>query len=196
MPGTRSTARTTAAWLCTLAACAPGVVLAELQSRIERTGYDVVLDADADLLRALDRASPVRRGGAVFHGVTEWDVRWTIRWWERPDGRCRITHVVSTLTATITLPRRIGGQPAVQQRFDVYLAALRGHEERHLRIGQDAAAAVERRIGALPETASCATLASMADDAGHGALADYGRVERDYDAATGHGRTEGAWLER
>lgn len=179
-----------------LALAVPAHAVADLDERVERTDYDVALDAGDGLLQALDRASPIRQGGSVFHGETRWGVQWAIRWWERPDGRCRLTHVVATLKATVTLPRRVGGAPALQRRFDLYRSALHGHEERHLRIGRDAAAAIEGRIGALPEAASCAALTAAADGVGRGALADYRRVERDYDAATGHGRTEGAWIER
>jgi predicted secreted Zn-dependent protease len=72
-------------------------------------------------------------------------------------------------------------------QFDELLTSLRSHELGHYRIAQEAAAAIDSRLGALPEMADCRTLTSTADGIGSRILAEYREKELQYDAATDHG---------
>ena len=148
------------------------------------------------LLEALNRASPIREDDSVYHGYTRWNVRWNYRWWREPNGRCRITSVTTTASGEITLPELETTEPRIQQRFDTYLENLRTHELGHFAFGQRAAQKIDRGILGLPEHSSCPELEARANALGHEILNAAIAEERAYDKRTGHGRTQGAYLER
>lgn len=168
---------------------------AEVTEQLSETRYPADASQASSLGRALNAASPIRENGQIYHGYTTWRVNWRFWWDERPDGRCKITRVATDLTGTIQLPVLTGASAALQARFGTYLSALRTHELGHFQIGRDAAAAIDRRILALGERASCPALASEANALAERTLAEHRRREQDYDSRTGHGKTQGAWLE-
>lgn len=157
--------------------------------------YTAPIGRDESLLAALNRATPIRQGGQVFHGYTRWHVDWRF-YWESDAGGCRIVRAETSLRGNIQLPRIAGGTPAQQTAFATYAAALREHELGHYRIGQQAAAAIRARLRGHPPQPDCATLERSANAAAHETLQEHVRREREYDARTGHGRTQGAWLPR
>ncbi|WP_341677715.1 DUF922 domain-containing protein [Niveibacterium sp. SC-1] len=159
--------------------------------------YYEVRPVDGDELRvALNRASPVREGGQIFHGRTDWSAQSDYRWWQEADGRCRVTESRVNLSIVMTLPRLAADAPdAMRARFDSYLARLREHEEGHVRIARETAFAIASRIRSLPEAKSCEALEAAAENA-RAALMDEARQrERRYDRDTGYGASQGARLD-
>ena len=175
--------------LCTVAACAQAAVREEHTER----PYAVHAQPEQSLRQALDAASPITQGGQRrFHGYTRWNVRWSFRWWREASGRCRITEVTTRLASEVQLPELRDGTPAQRQAFDRYLAALSRHEQGHVRIGQEAARAIDQGIAALPEAPDCDALERDANALGHRLLDAHTERERQYDQTTGHGATQGA----
>ena len=121
-------------------------------------------------------------------------MNWHFRWWEEGDGRCRITGNRTRLSAEITLPRLTTADPAVRQRFDRYLTALKDHEMEHVRIARDAAQRIDRGILALPTMPSCRQLEQAANDLGQRLLRQATDAEREMDRLTRHGASQGASL--
>lgn len=146
------------------------------------------------LLAALNTATPIRQDGMRFHGYTAWQTSWQFRWWEEADGRCRITANLTRLSAEVTLPRLTTADPAIRQRFEHYLAALKNHEMEHVRIARDAAQRIDRGILALPTMPSCRQLEQTANDLAQRLLREAGDAEREMDQRTGHGAKQGASL--
>ena len=162
---------------------------------LEYVDYIAIANPPRSLLSTLNAASPLRENGQVLHGQTDWHVTWNFRWFEGPDGRCRITTVTTALTGRITLPRLVGATSTQRGQFDRYLSALRVHELGHYGFGEEAAAEIDREILSLPEMSSCKTLESAASDLRDRMLNEYQEREIRYDAATAHGRSQGTWLE-
>ncbi|MDD1610027.1 MAG: DUF922 domain-containing Zn-dependent protease [Methylococcaceae bacterium] len=158
--------------------------------------YTANAEPSHSLLKILNTATPIRQNGHVFHAYTKWYIKWNFRWFENPDGRCKITSVTTQLTASINLPQLVGDTSTQQNQFDDYLSALRTHELGHYDIGKQAADTIDSKILTLPEMSSCKTLESAANDIGYQTLDEYKEIELQYDASTGHGKTQGAWLER
>lgn len=156
--------------------------------------YPVRVQPSQTLAQALNAATPIRENGQVYHGHTKWWVNWHFRWFRQASGRCAITSVSVDLSTQIQAPELLQASAADRVRFDQYLPKLMQHEAGHRDNGRAAAAEVDRRIAQLPEMSSCAQLETAANEAGHRVVREYNERDRQYDAATGHGKTQGAWL--
>lgn len=195
-PGRRPAAtlkfrRRLAAGLLTLVALPAA---AEFEESLSFKTYDSAHQPGLTLLAALNAATPIRQDGMRFHGYTAWQTSWHFRWWEEADGRCRITGNRTRLSAEVTLPRLTTADPAIRQRFERYLAALKNHEMEHVRIARDAAQRIDRGILALPTMPSCRQLEQTANDLAQRLLREAGDAEREMDRRTGHGAKQGASL--
>lgn len=167
---------------------------AEVSESLEYIYYSANADANQSLLSVLNKASPIQVNNRTFHGLTKWYVKWNYRWFEQPDGRCKITSVTTKYTSSIKLPQLAGADSAQEQAFNNYLSALRTHELGHYDIGKQAADVIDNGIASLPEMSSCKELEATANGLGNQVLDEYRAKEKQYDADTGHGKTQGAWL--
>lgn len=182
--------------LLPICAALPHGAAAEVRERLATTEYEVTGNASIPLLQLLNAASPIRENGRAFHGYTKWFVNWRYRWNEGADGSCRIFSVATQVDGHMTLPRLVGGPAELRQRFDTYLTALRKHEMGHYEIARQAGSEIDARILALPTLRNCAALESAANELGRRVLDQHLAREKQYDATTGHGKTQGAWLDR
>lgn len=174
----------------------PLPALADLEVALSYRYYGVGQQAGIPLLQALDRATPIRENGQTFHGYTQWNIQWRYRWHQQPDGRCRLTQNTTTLSAQITLPELRQAEPATQRAFAPYFEALRLHELGHVDLARIAARKIDTGVLALPEMGSCEQLEQNTNQLGLQLLEQARQANREYDRATGHGRTQGAWLPR
>ena len=142
----------------------------------------------------MQAASPVRRDGRTFSGNTNWNIRWQYDFGRDPAGLCRVTKLRVVLNLEITLPRLRGASPSQQENFDRYMVKLRAHEQTHAAIDTEAARSVEHELLALPPQRDCAQLKQQLNGAGHAVLGRYREKNREFDARTDHGRTEGVVL--
>lgn len=174
----------------------PQTSSAEVSENLDYTYYTANADPARSLLSILNTSSPIRQNGQVFHGYTNWYVRWDFRWHEKPDGKCRITSASTKLTGSINLPRLNAATPVQEVQFGKYVTALRVHELGHYDVGKAAAITIDRKIRSLPEMSSCRALESAANDLGMRTLDEYKERELRYDDSTYHGKSQGAWLDR
>ncbi len=168
--------------------------VAEFDENLVFKYYDSTHRPGMTLLAAINAATPIRQDGAVFHGYTAWRANWHYRWWKEADGRCRITGNRTRLAAEITLPRLTTAAPAIRQRFDSYLAALKNHEMEHVRIARDYAQRIDRGILGLPAMRTCQQLEGAANDLAERLLQEAKDAEREMDRRTRHGASQGASL--
>jgi len=169
---------------------------ADVSENLDYIYYTANADTSGSLREILNKATPIRVDDRPFHGYTKWNVKWNYRWFEQADGRCKITKVTTSLTATITLPELVGATAEQTALFDNYLSALCVHELGHYDIGKQTATAIDSGILALPEMPSCKTLEATANDFGYRTLDAYKEQEKQYDRSTTHGKTQGAWLDK
>jgi len=111
--------------------------------------------------------------------------------WRLPlaDGRCNLSAATASFEATVLLPRLAADRPPapdLQAAWTRYIGALRLHEAGHLRRAHDRLDDVAIAV----RSSSCAT----ANAAGERILNEIRRDQAQYDAATQHGRTQGAML--
>jgi predicted secreted Zn-dependent protease len=171
------------------------IARASVSEQIEYEYYTVNAAPNRTLLSDINEASPIHEYGHTFHGHTHWNVSWHFWWHETPGGACRITEVKTEATAKIQLPRLVNANTQQQAQFDKYIAALRVHELGHADNGKQAANEIDRGIMALPEMPSCTTLSTTANALGRRILREHNDQDLQYDAATGHGKTQGAVLQ-
>ncbi|MBK8283718.1 MAG: DUF922 domain-containing protein [Ahniella sp.] len=171
---------------------AAGPLAAEVIENVDYEYYDVEHERGEPLRSTITAASPIEDG---FHGYTKWYVRWRFNWQYDSDGTCWITTVKVNLDATITLPELYTDDHRAQARFDEYIEALQGHEEGHLANGRQAADEVESELGDMEAYDSCGELEAAANTLAKQVVARGNRRDKAYDKRTGHGRTEGAYLD-
>jgi predicted secreted Zn-dependent protease len=174
-------------------ACAPAH--AEVHEALDYNHYEARAHPGGAVFEALNRASPFRPGGRVFHSATAWYVDWKVRPQPTADGRCKVGAVRVELHGEMMLPRLVGGSAAQQGRFDDYLVRLREHELGHYEIGREAARQLEKEFYALSPARSCGELQTAARVAGARLLPKYEAMGDAYDLQTEHGKTQGAWIE-
>jgi predicted secreted Zn-dependent protease len=158
----------------------------------EEVRYEVFGTTPTELRQSMRDRGPLEQGRR-WDGYTNWRVGWTYRYAMR-SGTCEITEVEVAYSSRVVLPEwRAPSGTSVDLRRDWnrYLAALRTHEEGHVRIGADAAREILAGIGALTAP-SCTDMSARADRLGHRTLDEFRARQRAYDAETGHGRTQGA----
>lgn len=167
---------------------------AEVTEQLSYSIYTAPYKAGQSMRQALSSATPIRENGEVFHGYTQWHIRWRFRWQSQADGACRMVANTTELSAVITLPELSGADAQGRREFASYIAALRKHEMGHYQIAQVAAQRIDQAILALPTTPSCQALSIRANELGERFLAQARQAGFDYDRDTQHGRTQGAWL--
>jgi predicted secreted Zn-dependent protease len=167
---------------------------ATVTEQLDYAYYTVSADPNRSLLSVVNEASPIHEYGKTFHGQTHWNVSWHFWWHERRDGRCQINKVNTEVTATIQLPHLVNPTAQQEEQFNRYLAALRVHELGHVDNGRQAGMEIDRGITALPEMENCGILDTTANALAHAILKQYHDKDIQYDAATSHGKTQGAVL--
>lgn len=168
---------------------------ADVNENIAYTYYVAISDPSRSLLAILNSSSPIRYDGKIYHAYTTWNVKWNFRWFENPNGKCKITKVTTEFSGSIKLPRLVG-ETMQRDQFDKYLSALRIHELGHYNIGKNAATAIDSKILSLPEMPSCKELEASANELGYRTLSEYKEKQIRYDTLTAYGRSQGAWLDK
>jgi len=158
--------------------------------------YAIHGTTDRELVSAMRSLGPANAVGKRYPGHAEWNVSWTYRW-QSQGNRCSLNSPSVQLTGTITLPRwedRGSADPALQQRWDRFLAALTVHEQGHFQNGVAAADELRRQLATLKSNKGCASLAAEVEALGRAIVEDYKQRDRQYDLDTEHGRTQDAFL--
>jgi len=167
---------------------------AEVVENLDYEYYEAIAKPSQSLLASVNESSPVRHNGHTYHGYTKWNVQWRFFWNTDDSGRCRITSAKTTLTATIQMPKLIGGTSSQRKIFEDYSVALKRHEWGHYEIGREAAASIDRKLLLLPAMEDCPSLERQANALANRNLEQYREKERAYDTSTGYGKSQGAWL--
>lgn len=178
---------TIAGWVLALLA---GAAQADVQEKLSYNMYGFSARDGDNLGRVISDAFPVASERSS-HGHTRWNIRWNARW--SPDGKgCRVTSSTVTLDMTMTLPRMDAGTPQQRRAFDSYLPRLREHEMGHVAANRANARAADAWLRSLRIAGSCGAMLEEAR-AGFQTFIDRNREQnREYDAETDHGRTQGA----
>lgn len=180
---------TLGAWLLlvTTALCAPLVT-------VETEYYDIYGWTAAELREQMVLFGVTWRDGKKYDALTTWFTRWRYTW-ESGLNSCKITGVKTSVEVLHRYPKWVNkaeADPALQHRWERYMANLKTHENGHKDIGIAAADEIETAIGQMPPARGCRALEAAANGLGQEILERYRALEADYDRQTGHGRTQGA----
>jgi len=168
--------------------------LADVSETFDLDTHEVDQHGGETLLAAINRYSPLRQKGRIFHGYTKWNVRWNFWWDTNVQGRCAITEVKTTLSVHMQLPELDDSTEQGRVQFDDYLVDLRAHEDGHHQIAAQAARRIDQAIRTLQPMRSCEALEAEANRRGYEILSATKSEEEQYDADTKHGCTQGACL--
>ncbi len=158
--------------------------------------YPVEAQVGDSLLTALNRHSPVRQNGQIFHGHTSWNIRWHYDF-QRSPGLCQALRPRVWLDLKLTLPElSVRAPEALRQQFWPFLDKLRLHEEGHVRVGQQTARQIEQALQSPISAPDCTHLEQELNARGQRLIEQGNAADQRYDAQTGHGRTQGASLLR
>lgn len=173
-----------------------GLAEAQVQVIEREQFYPVVVEQVAQLSATLNRSSPVREQGRVFHADTHTHLRWQYRWWQTA-RQCRLSQWEVRLTIDYRLPRleSAAAHAGVHWLWQRYYPALRQHEQQHGDLGRKAAHSLGQRLQALPAFADCQQLSSAANAEGEQILVELQRQHQALDLETSHGRHDGAFLD-
>ena len=169
--------------------------IAEVIEKFEYASYKAVANPNQPLYESLNKASPIRENGKVFHGYTEWNIIWQYQFSEENTGECKITKITTNIQTVITLPTLAGGSAKQQNRFLKYYTALKEHELGHYYYGKTAATEIDRQLARLPRMVNCKALETSANNLGNQIIDHYKKKDSQYDVTTSHGKTQGAYLE-
>ncbi len=147
--------------------------------------YDISGSSESELRAELDAKSPVGYDGYKGDATTNWFIRWN--WPGYGSRSCDLSQATVTYEIEVIFPRWTStddAPPELVAKWADFSRALAGHEENHA----DFVAANYQSVLDAIRSATCET----ADAAATSALEPLRQHDRDYDAATNHGETEGA----
>jgi len=167
---------------------------AEPAVNISYDNYDIEGRTADELRQQMNIHGVVWTNGSIYDAYTGWNVKWNY-WYRLAKAGCSISSVDTTLNVEFRLPRWTNyseGPPALKRKWEAYTRSLRQHEDGHKKIGLTAAAEIQRSITELQPAATCDELAATADELGRRILSKYAEKEKEYDAQTNFGATQGA----
>jgi predicted secreted Zn-dependent protease len=172
-------------------------VLAEAQNPVRwTTNYYAVTGATLPEIRQSMRQSRPWKEKFDLEAMTEWKVTWQFSVMATASG-CRCSSFGTQTSITVTMPRWFtptNAPDTVKQIWQKYAKALAQHEAGHAAIALAAGTELRKRLPELGEGMDCATLKQRINDLGQQVIAEHRKRDKDYDASTRHGATQGASL--
>lgn len=171
--------------------CSADVILREIYKH-----YSIEPQTVLQIKQELRNKSPVSKSQRLFHGGTEWKL--VPKFGVRVVGNlCQVFNVSVTLYGTYTLPKmtnRTNASAKTQATFDQYYQSLVLHEKGHQALWLEAGNKIEQLLQTFPEEYHCNPLKHKASKAIAEIVVEFQQNNRDYDKQTGHGKTQGAFI--
>ena len=162
----------------------------------EYSFYTVTAIPQQSLETALQTASKIHYNHEIAYGMTLWDVKWHFQWSQGKHGdTCWINSIYTTLNSTIVLPKLVNASTDQQEKFTIFLDALRAHQLAHYEFGKSAAQEIEKKISDLPKMQDCATLEAAGNALGEEIVKKYQIKGQAYDIANTFLRSQHAMLQ-
>ena len=164
----------------------------------QKITYDVAGTTVAELWQDIARHGPTDPAtGEHYAGDLRWNVHWNYRT-SYDATECHVASVDVTIETTMTIPRwtnaREGSEP-LQVAWDVFFSRLKLHEAGHKDNAIKAAQAIRDAIAGVAAAPTCEPVHARIEEVARAVLEHWNQVDRDYDASTRHGLTQGAVLE-
>jgi predicted secreted Zn-dependent protease len=156
--------------------------------RISKQFYEVFGNGISTLEEELKRKGP----GSFFGRVAS-----TISYDYKTRGNCEISSVGVTLVSIVTLPQwtpTAGAASATIAKWKSFIKALEAHELNHLIIDIGESETLARELLGISRQSNCVSIDQLVKSAHLNAVERAAVRNRNYDARTNHGKTEGAVL--
>jgi len=155
--------------------------------------YKVAPTSKRDLLRTLNKASPIRENGHVFHGNTRYDISWRF-WWQYKNNQCVFTKVKTTLKLKYTMPQLQSSKHDVKDIWSNWYPNLEMHEKGHGKLAKDIAYKIDQKLLSIGPKSSCEILEKTGNKLAYKLMDELKIANKSYDIDTNHGETQKAWL--
>jgi predicted secreted Zn-dependent protease len=159
--------------------------------------YEITGSSEKDLQEGIRRKGIPLRDGKVYDSVTRWEIQWDYGH-DRSAEACSVEAFRVTVEVTTRYPAWIGtdsAPPALAAKWQIYQQSLLLHESIHRDMVVEAAEDLSRSVENLPPVATCDALDRTVQALSRERI---GRLREDsaaYDRDTGHGLTQGAFLQ-
>lgn len=183
-------------WL--LLAVAPLVEAASpYRATVREEHYQVYGSTIAEIQRSIIARTPLRDGRDTFAGDTSTRYQANYRLEPVPPDGCVLRDVEVLAESRVTLPSLAPGElsPAVAAEWSRYYRALRNHEYLHVEIARQAVRSTQEWLASMRLEGDCAAARPRVRRAIEAYIRNLSERDRQLDAQTEHGRTQGAWLD-
>lgn len=154
--------------------------------------YQIYAYTKNDIYNQINACGPNVEGQSYF-GVSKSQLNWTYNYTYIGDS-CNVKDVTVGVHTDIYYPKLevlSGGESGLAAKWDSYMPYLILHEEGHRDNAVNAGNQILNAISALP-TLSCATMQDQVNATANNIIANYNIADKNYDAETNHGETQGA----
>ncbi len=156
--------------------------------------YEIYGDCEKELRRQMTRNGTKWGDGKTYDSVTTWNVDWDYDYKCRSGG-CTADSFNSKVKVTIRYPKWVNqdkSSRALRDKWDNYMKNLVLHEHGHRDLAVKAAAGLAHAVSVLPPAPSRSELDRQIEELSNNLMAKMADDQREYDAETIHGTTQGA----
>lgn len=181
-----------------LLALAPLAQAAEPVGATVREQHYLVFGRTIDAIqRSIAERTPVRNAWGAFAGNTKTHYKATYRLVPVGQSGCALTNAAVRAESVVTLPQLAPGTlpPAVAAEWRRYYLALRSHEYLHVASAREAARITQQWLAGLEIGGPCHAARPRVRAAIEVQIRSLDERDRQLDAVTDHGRSQGAWLD-
>lgn len=176
---------------------APVVQAAEPVSSTVREQHYLVYGRTIDeIQRSIIERTPVRNALSAFAGNTRTDYKATYRLVPVGQSGCVLTNAAVRAESVVTLPQLAPGtqHPAVATEWRRYYTALRSHEYLHVESARESARTAQQWLAGMQISGPCHAARPRVRAAIEVHIRSLDERDRQLDALTDHGRSQGARL--
>jgi predicted secreted Zn-dependent protease len=157
------------------------------------TYYSVVGSSTEELEQSLKQRGPRDDSGAGRFAYTDWTVKWN--WKKLDNDTIDPASVTLTCVVNILLPKaesQADWSPELSKAWESFVERTRQHELNHVGHVEQLVPQIPERFARAAER-NGALSTKQAESIVTGVIAKIRAKDREYDAVTSHGRTEGTW---
>ena len=166
---------------------------ADLKINEEFVYYSVTAKSKELLLSSLNTATPIRERGDIFHGNTQYYIKWRF-WWRSFKNNCQFTKVNTHLKLIYTMPKLDSSDKDVINVWNKWYPNLSIHEKGHGTLAIKTAKEIDNSLLSIGVRASCEQLEADANTLANKLMSELKAANKHYDIKTNHGESQNAWL--
>jgi predicted secreted Zn-dependent protease len=157
--------------------------------------YTVYGNNESQISSQLHSCSPLKSGSDHFAASSEYSINWAFTYKQNELGLCTISKATVGLSVLEKYPSwvNLNNDPALQNKWNLFMANLIEHEEGHARLDRQYAEKIHSDLLLLPAQ-SCDTITATAYSKANARVNELNRAHDTYDNDTDHGHTQGAVL--